>query len=123
MTPYVPPPRIEDFDERNHIKEIEFYQPVTVLVMSGHPDILHSLPRAIRPPDVVDKYMNEVFDTCRRAEETFLAFRLPKEGAVDAEVTKSVDATPAPSMSAAEMLLGAGLDKKKVAKPRKSLAG
>ena len=54
--------------------------------MSGHPDILQTLPRAIRPPDVVDKYMNQIFDTCRRAEETFLAFRLPKEGVVEAEM-------------------------------------
>jgi hypothetical protein len=80
---YVPPPRIEDFDEKNDIKDIEFYQPVTVVVLSNNYEILQSLPRAVRPPDVVEKYMNEVFDTCKRAEETFLAFRLPKEGAVD----------------------------------------
>ncbi|KAJ4293102.1 hypothetical protein N0V90_008384 [Kalmusia sp. IMI 367209] len=130
VTPYIPPPRIEDFDEKNDIKEIEFYQPVTVLVMSGHPDILQTLPRAVRPQDVVEKYMNQVFDTCRRAEETFLAFRLPKEGGIEAGTEdkrlKSGDATPVVPKSAADVLLGGistALDKRKVAgRSRKSIA-
>ncbi|KAK7188649.1 uncharacterized protein CC84DRAFT_1161437 [Paraphaeosphaeria sporulosa] len=130
-TPYVPPPRIEDFDEKADIKDIDFYQPVTVLVMSGHPDILQSLPRAIRPPDAVEKYMNQVFDTCRRAEETFLAFRLPKEGGAEAEneekKAKSGDATPVVRAAENDVLMGGtshfGTDKKKVTgRPRKSIA-
>ncbi|KAF2254597.1 hypothetical protein BU26DRAFT_514478 [Trematosphaeria pertusa] len=129
VTPYVPPPRIEDYDEKNDMKDVDFYQPVTVLVFSGNPEILQSLPRALRPPDVVDKYMNEVFDTCRRADETYLAFRLPKEGGADAEVeekrTKSGDVTPAVSTPMADVVMGgmgAILEKKKpVGRPRKSL--
>lgn len=130
-TPYVPPPRIEDFDEKADIKDIEFYQPVTVLVMSSHPDILQALPRALRPPDAVEKYMNQVFDTCRRAEETFLAFRLPKEGGADAEneerKAKSGDTTPVVRAADHDVLMGGtallGTDKKRgTGRSRKSIA-
>ncbi|KAL5374440.1 hypothetical protein PMIN06_010069 [Paraphaeosphaeria minitans] len=130
-THYVPPPRIEDFDEKADIKDMEFYQPVTVLVMSGHPDILQALPRAIRPPDAVEKYMNQVFDTCRRAEETFLAFRLPKEGGADVEMeqkrAKSGDAPPVVRAADYDVLAGGtshfGTDKKKgTNRSRKSIA-
>ncbi|KAF2003832.1 hypothetical protein P154DRAFT_572664 [Amniculicola lignicola CBS 123094] len=86
-TQYVPPPRIEDFNEKKDTPDIELYQPVTVIILTQNYEILQSLPRAIRPPDVVEKYMNTVFDTSKRAEETYLAFRLPKEGAPDAEST------------------------------------
>lgn len=129
VTPYVAPPRIEDFDERNDMKDIDFYQPVTVLVLTSHSELLQTLPRAIRAPDVVGKYMDEVFDTCRRAEETFLAFRLPRENAADAEgddkKAKSGDATPAVSTPTADILMGgmgAAFEKKRTAgRPRKSL--
>lgn len=126
VTPYVPPPRIEDFDEKKDIKDIEFYQPVTVLVMSGHPDILQTLPRAVRPQDVVESYMNEVFDKCRRAEETFLAFRLPKEGAeAEAEERRARDAAPA-ALTSADVLMGGmngAFDRKKsTGRSRKSIA-
>ncbi|KAF2274914.1 uncharacterized protein EI97DRAFT_93693 [Westerdykella ornata] len=91
--PQQPPPtpqqqqqqvRIEDFDERNDIGDIDFYYPVTMIVQATHYEILQSLPRAVRPQEVVVSYMEEVFDRCKRAEETFLAFRLPREGAADA---------------------------------------
>lgn len=120
-TPYVPPPRIEDFDERKDIPDIDFYQPVTVLVMSGHPDILQSLPRAIRPPDVVDRYMNEIFDTCRRAEETFLAFRLPREGGPVAEVEEEKKGK-ASGDGGTPRVDDAGAEKKKASRSRKSIA-
>ncbi|PVH97849.1 hypothetical protein DM02DRAFT_532421 [Periconia macrospinosa] len=116
VTPYVPPPRIEDYDERKDMKDVEFHQPVTFLILTSVPEVLQSLPRAIRPPDVVEKYMNDVFDTTRRAEETYLAFRLPKEGAADADdKIKSSDVTPAPDAGGT-----AGQPEKK--KARKSLA-
>jgi hypothetical protein len=125
VTPYVPPPRIEDFDEKKDLKDIEFYQPLTVHILSSSQEVLGSLPRAVRPPDVVDKYMNDIFDTCRRAEETYLAFRLPKEG-VEAEGDerrmKSGDATPTVSTPVADVGMGAPLDRKKsVGRSRKSL--
>jgi hypothetical protein len=124
---YVPPPRIEDFDEKNDIKDVEFYQPVTVVILSTNFEILQSLPRAVRPPDVVEKYMNEVFDNCRRTEETYLAFRLPREGAPDAEAGSrrmSVDPAPAVSTPVVDIVMsgaGATAEKKKAGRPRKSL--
>lgn len=103
-TPYVPPPRIEDYDERKDMKDIEFHQPVTFLILTSINEVLQSLPRAVRPPDVVEKYMNDVFDTTRRAEETYLAFRLPKESAAEADdTTKSSGATPTPDVSMGSM--------------------
>jgi hypothetical protein len=127
-TPYVPPPRIEDFDEKNDIADIEFYQPVTVLVLTDEPEIRNSLPRAIRPPAVVEKYMDSVFDTCKRADETYLAFRLPKEGALtDADAARSGDATPAVATPTADAAMSASLDKERERKKsthrsRKSIA-
>ncbi|KAF2643268.1 hypothetical protein P280DRAFT_467321 [Massarina eburnea CBS 473.64] len=126
VTPQVLPPSIQDYNEQEDINEIDFYQPVTVLVLSATAGVLHSLPRAVRPPDVVEKYMNEVFDTARRAEETFLAFRLPKEGGGDAEErVKSGDATPAVSTPIADVVMGgmgAPPERKKLTgRPRRSL--
>ncbi|KAF3004022.1 hypothetical protein E8E13_000067 [Curvularia kusanoi] len=118
---YVAPPRIEDFDDRNDLKDILFYQPVTVLVLTDEHDVKTALPRAIRPPSVVEKYMEEVFDTCRRAEDTYLAFRLPRDGATEAlDPGKSADATPVgtPGVEAAGTG-GFGAEKEK----RKSVAG
>jgi len=128
VTPYVPPPRIEDFDEKKDSKDVEFYQPLTVHILSSSTDVLQSLPRAVRPPDVVDKYMNNIFDTCRRAEETYLAFRLPKEGVEidgDERKIKSGDATPTVSTPIADIVMGgmgAPPDRRKSSgRPRKSL--
>lgn len=128
--PYIAPPRIEDFDEKNDIDDIEFYQPVTVLLLTDNTDIVHSLPRAVRPPDVVTKYMEEVFDKCKRAEETYLAFRLPRDG--DAETAekraRSGDVTPAVATPIPDTISsGGGLGmsssmlKRSAGRPRKSL--
>lgn len=74
--------------------------------------------------------MNEVFDKCKRADETYLAFRLPKEGAADADtesrlIKDSADVTPAVSTPVADVVMGgtgAVSEKKKgVGRPRKSL--
>ncbi|KAF2192696.1 hypothetical protein K469DRAFT_654490 [Zopfia rhizophila CBS 207.26] len=121
-------PRIEDFDERNDIKDIEFYQSVTVIIATQTHDILTSLPRAIRPPDIVEKYMNEIFDTCKRAEEAYLAFRLPKEGRADGEEERKArersDATPVVMTPVVDLVAGAWSEKKKGAgRPRKSVQG
>ncbi|KAH7079155.1 hypothetical protein BKA63DRAFT_438817 [Paraphoma chrysanthemicola] len=129
-TPAPPPqPRIEDFDEKKDIADIDFYQPVTVLVLTDNHDIRHALTRAIRPPDVVERYMDEVFDKCKRAEETYLAFRLPRDG--DGETAdkriRSGDGTPGVATPTTDGFGGAfgstlsALDKKKAGRPRKSL--
>lgn len=126
---YVAPPRIEDFDERNDMKDIEFYQPVTVLVLTDEHEVKSALPRAIRPPSVVEKYMEEVFDTCKRAEETYLAFRLPKDGNMEVDTgTKSGDVTPSAGTPIADVTMGgmgpALAEKRRstAGRPRKSLA-
>jgi hypothetical protein len=126
---YVAPPRIEDFDERNDIKDVEFYQPVTVLVLTDEHEVKTALPRAIRPPSVVEKYMEEVFDTCKRAEETYLAFRLPKDGNMEVDVgVKSGDVTPIVGTPTVDVTMGgmgpAAAEKRRsiAGRPRKSLA-
>ena len=74
--------------------------------------------------------MNEVFDKCKRADETYLAFRLPKDG--DAETAekrvKSGDVTPAVATPTHDMAtigmgmgMGAPLMKRTAGRPRKSV--
>jgi hypothetical protein len=132
---FVPQPRIEDFDEKNDIADVDFYQPVTVLMLTDNQEIRNALVRAIRPPDVVERYMDEVFDKCKRASETYLAFRLPRDGEVEAaeKRVRSGDGTPVaatPTMDrrfsgiASTMGLSASAaDKKRgTGRPRRSLA-
>lgn len=129
-TPYVPPPRIEDFDEKNDVANIEFYQPITVLIRTDDPEIVKALPRSIRPPDIVERYMNEVFDNCKRADETYLAFRLPKDNNSEPSEKKlrSEDGTPAvstPIQDTSVEFHGGGmsaLDRKKPGRTKKGLA-
>lgn len=130
---FAPQPRIEDFDEKHDIADIEFYQPVTVLLLTDNHEIRNALVRAIRPPDVVEKYMDEVFDKCKRAEDTYLAFRLPRDGDVDdpaAKRARSGDVTPAVATPTTDAFGNAGsgwgltlsgLEKKKAGRPRRSL--
>lgn len=73
--------------------------------------------------------MEEVFDTCKRAEETYLAFRLPKDGVVETDTGgKSGDVTPSVSTPTADVTMGGmgtamGEKKKSIAgRSRKSLA-
>lgn len=71
----------------------------------------------MRPPDVVEKYMNEIFDTHERPGESYLAFRLPKEesedGAAASSSSNAVTAavTPVPD---GEKKKGVGAVKRKV---------
>jgi hypothetical protein len=130
---FVPQPRIEDFDEKNDVSDVDFYQPVTVLLLTDNHEIRNALVRAIRPPDVVERYMDEVFDKCKRASETYLAFRLPRDGDVEAaeKRVKSGDGTPiaaTPTMdrrfSGIVSTMGvpaSAADKKKAGRPRRSM--
>lgn len=115
-----PPPRIEDFDEAKDIKEIDFYQPVTFTILTDNEDILQSLPRSVRTPDVVVNYMNEIFDMHERPSETSLAFRLPKEeSGVATSAAATAAATPVP-----DVVMGGTVERKKaIPKPRRSLVG
>ncbi|OCK83470.1 hypothetical protein K432DRAFT_423341 [Lepidopterella palustris CBS 459.81] len=58
----------------------DLYQPVTALLASVEHYVLECLSRAVHPPDEVEKYMNEIFDTAEPAEEGYLALRLPRDG-------------------------------------------
>jgi hypothetical protein len=136
-TPFIPPPRIEDFDEKTDIANIDYYQPVTVLLLTDNHEIRNALVRAIRPPDQVERYMDEVFDKCKRAGETYLAFRLPRDGEPVEPVEKRVRsgegtpgiATPGMNDRRGSLLgFGGGLgltfdgsEKKRAGRPRKSL--
>ncbi|KAH7406098.1 hypothetical protein DE146DRAFT_715454 [Phaeosphaeria sp. MPI-PUGE-AT-0046c] len=131
---FVPQPRIEDFDEKKDVADIDFYQPVTVLLLTDNNEIRNSLVRAIRPPDVVEKYMDEVFDKCKRASETYLAFRLPRDAEAEPaeKRVKSGDGTPVTAtptvdrrFSGIGSSLGATLvsvaDRKKTGRSRRSI--
>lgn len=70
--------------------------------------------------------MEEVFDTCKRAEDTYLAFRLPRDGAVEGDAgAKSSDATPVgtPGADVGMGGMGAVVEKRKsgAARSRKSV--
>lgn len=117
----------------NDIDNIEFYQPVTVLLLIENDEgdeIASALPRSIRPPHIVEKYMNEVFDRCKRADETYLAFRLPRDGEdVPEKKLKSGDVTPAIATPTQDVNMGgtgtnttSAADRKKAGRPRRSLA-
>lgn len=58
----------------------EYYQPVTMRIVSASAKVLEPLARVVKPPDQVRKYMNEIMDRVERAPEGFLAFRLPRGG-------------------------------------------
>ncbi|EOA81336.1 uncharacterized protein SETTUDRAFT_122975 [Exserohilum turcica Et28A] len=131
--PPKPPQRIEDFDEMNEIDNIELYQPVTVLLLiekDEGDEIASALPRSIRPPHVVEKYMNAVFDRCKRADETYLAFRLPRDAdEVPEKRARSGDGTPSVvtpaqdvNMAAMGTIVVTAAERKKAGRPRKSFA-
>ncbi|KAF2814994.1 uncharacterized protein BDZ99DRAFT_458946 [Mytilinidion resinicola] len=62
--------------------KVVLYQPVTALVAANDPRVIEWFARAVHTPEVVEKYMNEVFDTAKPAEESYLALRLPRDAAV-----------------------------------------
>lgn len=98
-----------------------------MLLLTDNHDIKQALPRAVRPPDVVEKYMEEVFDKCKRADETYLAFRLPKDGEdIPEKKARSGDGTPVVAMSAPDLPAGMPgtkdvFDKKKTGRARRGL--
>ena len=63
-----------------------FYEPVTVRFASEDPRILAPFARAVEHPDQVRRYMNDIMDKVPRAEQAFLALRLPKNGDADESV-------------------------------------
>ena len=58
----------------------EYYQPITIRIVSATSKVLEPLGRVVKPPEQVRQYMNEIMDRGERAPEGFLALRLPREG-------------------------------------------
>ncbi|RPA92573.1 hypothetical protein L873DRAFT_1847707 [Choiromyces venosus 120613-1] len=75
----------------------EYYQPMTIVLESATPKPLEILQRVVASSEVTCKYMKEVMATKKRAEDTFLVFRLRREpGEVipdKPEIPEKVEAT------------------------------
>ncbi|CUS09828.1 unnamed protein product [Tuber aestivum] len=57
----------------------EYYQPITVVLESATPKPLEILQRVVASPEVTCKHMEEIMASKKRAEDTFLVFRLSRE--------------------------------------------
>ena len=55
-----------------------YYQPITVRLSSLQPRVLEPLARIVAPPDEVRRHMDNIFDKATRANNVFLATRLPR---------------------------------------------
>ena len=60
-------------------KEVEYYQPMTVHFSANDSNVLSVLARVVRPQEEVQKYMQEVFKSAKRVEDSYLALRLPRK--------------------------------------------
>jgi len=63
-------------DEKEEEREV--YQPVTVRFSAGDTHTLGILAKVVAPLEEVRTYMEGVMSRCERAEEGFLALRLPR---------------------------------------------
>lgn len=63
---------------KGYKNSVNYYQPVTMRLSSLQPRILEPLARIVAPPDEVRKNMEKVFDAMTRANDVFLATRLPR---------------------------------------------
>ena len=61
----------------------EYYETVTFRLIADDSRVLAPLARVFDHPDVVRKYMTDVMDRVPRAEQVYLALRLPKDGNED----------------------------------------
>jgi hypothetical protein len=59
--------------------KLDYYQPVTIRVMTAQPKHLDGLWKVVAPQDEVRRYMDSVMDNMTRAEYLLLAMRLPRE--------------------------------------------
>ena len=67
----------------NYKGAMNYYQPVTMRLMSPSPKILEPLARVVATPDEVRSYMNNYFDRLSPAETVYLATRLPRTADVE----------------------------------------
>lgn len=64
---------------------VTYYQPVTMRLSSLQPRTLEPLARIVASPDEVRNYMDNIFETMTRADNLFLATRLPRTAQGSAE--------------------------------------
>lgn len=91
---------------------LDYYQPITVRILSSQPKHLEYFPRIVVPQDEARRYMEDIMDNMTRAEYVLLAMRLPKpekepkeESQGSEKVNKAVDshhATPEADVSGSE---------------------
>lgn len=63
---------------KGYKNSVTYYQPVTMRLSSLQPRILEPLARIVAPPDEVRRHMESMFDKMTRANNVFLATRLPR---------------------------------------------
>lgn len=57
----------------------EYYQPLTITLESASPRNLEILQRIVKDPDTTREHMKKLMATLKRADDTFLAFRLRRD--------------------------------------------
>jgi hypothetical protein len=87
-------------------KEIEYYQPVTLMVevAYGREEILNCIRRWVKPVDAVCAHMESTMARCTRAPTDFLALRLPFRGTDAALSSVEEDRLNAAAVREAAML-------------------
>ena len=80
----------------NYKNNQNYYQPVTMRINADNPNTLEPLSRIIAPPDEVRSYMESVFKSMSRAENVYLATRLPHTA--DALELEKKEKTPQPEL-------------------------
>ena len=68
--------------------ELDYYQPVTIRLVSATGRHLDHLSKVVAPVEEVRRYMDDIMDSMTRAEYILLAMRLPRGEVRDAEATE-----------------------------------
>lgn len=63
---------------KGYKNNMTYYQPITIRLSSLQPRVLEPLIRIVAPPDEVRRHMDSIFDKAMRANNVFLATRLPR---------------------------------------------
>lgn len=63
---------------KGYKNNVTYYQPITIRLSSPQPRILEPLARIVAPPEEVRRHMDNLFDKTTRANNVFLAMRLPR---------------------------------------------
>ncbi|TGZ82216.1 hypothetical protein EX30DRAFT_363300 [Ascodesmis nigricans] len=61
------------------IGEESFYQPITIVIEAQAPKIIETLHRVVADQDTTRAHMTQIMSTMKRADDTFLVYRLRRE--------------------------------------------